>query len=77
MTITADIARVRKEMEMETDKLERQKENLSTKLQQTEKDLQLSLKAEQHSHEEDNERLATEKVRGTSSLRGQKTQISF
>ena len=47
---------------MAIEKLERQKENISTKLQQTEKDLQLALKAEQQAHEEDIERLTKEKV---------------
>ena len=47
---------------MEIEKLERQKENVSTKLLQTEKDLQLALKAEQQAHEEDLERLTKEKV---------------
>lgn len=47
---------------METEKLERQKDNVSGKLLQTEKDLQLALKAEQQAHEEDIERLSKEKV---------------
>ena len=49
-------------MEVEVEKLERAKENTNTKLLQTEKDLQLTLKAEQQAHEEDNERMSKEKV---------------
>ena len=49
-------------MEVEVEKLERAKENTSTKLMQTEKDLQLALKAEQQAHEEDNERMTKERV---------------
>ena len=50
-------------MEIEVEKLERAKDALNNKLQQTEKDLQLSLKQEQQAHEEDVERLCCEKVR--------------
>ena len=60
--LVADVARTRKEMEVEVEKLERAKENTSTKLMQTEKDLQLALKAEQQAHEEDNERMTKERV---------------
>ena len=49
-------------MEIEIEKLERQKENLAQKLAQTEKDLQLALKQEQQAHEEDIDRLTKEKV---------------
>ncbi len=62
--LTADVARTRKEMEIEVEKLERQKENLAMKLAQTEKDLQLALKQEQQAHEEDIDRLTKEKVGG-------------
>ena len=59
----AECVRVRKEMDVETEKLGRQKESLNAKMLQTEKDLQLALKAEQQSHEEDLERMNKEKVR--------------
>lgn len=59
---TAEVQRTRKEMEIEIEKLERQKENLAQKLAQTEKDLQLALKQEQQAHEEDIDRLTKEKV---------------
>ncbi len=58
-----ECVRVRKEMDVETEKLQRQKEGLNAKMLQTEKDLQLALKAEQQSHEEDLERMNKEKVR--------------
>ena len=49
-------------MEVEVEKLERAKESTSSKLLQTEKDLQLALKAEQQAHEEDLERMTKERV---------------
>ena len=51
-------------MEIETERQERQKENLVHKMNQMEKDLQLALKQEQQAHDEDNERLKREKVGG-------------
>ena len=59
---SADVAKTLKEMEMAVQKLERAKENVAMKLLSTEKDLQLSLKQEQQSHEEDCERLIRERV---------------
>ncbi len=59
----AETARLRKEAEIQNDKQERAKDGLNTKLMQTEKDLQLALRQEQQSHEEDVERISKEKVR--------------
>ena len=56
------MARERKEHALSVEKLEKQKDNLNTKLAQTEKDLQLALRQEQQAHEEDIERLSKEKV---------------
>jgi Flp pilus assembly protein CpaB len=57
-----EIQKLRKEMEIEIEKQERQKEGLAHKMGQMEKDLQLALKQEQQAHDEDNERLKREKV---------------
>ena len=59
---SADISRIRKEMEVAVDKLERQKEAVGMKMLQTEKDLQIALKQETQAHEEDLERMTQEKV---------------
>ena len=61
--IVAEIQRIRKEMEVELEKLSRDRDNINARLQQTEKDLQMALKGEQQSHEEDIDRLTREKVR--------------
>ncbi len=47
---------------MEVEKVERSKENANSKFLQAEKDLQMTIKAEQQSHEDDVERLAKEMV---------------
>lgn len=60
--LAANVQRLHQEAEVETQKTERQKENLLTKLAQLEKDMQLQLKTEQNAHEEDVERLTKERV---------------
>ncbi len=52
-------------MEVEVEKVERARDSVTNKLQQTEKDLQVALRAEQQAHEEDVERVKVEKVRAT------------
>ena len=65
MFCLADIQRILKEKEADTERLERQKELLNSRLQQLEKDLQVALRQEQQSHEEDVDRLNREKVIAT------------
>lgn len=57
-----DIGRVRKEMEVEVSKLERDVQLLNQKMIQAEREAQVSLKNEQQSHEEDLDKSMQDKV---------------
>ena len=60
--ISAEIHRIVKEKESDLDRAEHQKEALSSRLQQMERDLQMALAQEKQAHEEDVERLSRERV---------------
>lgn len=56
-----DVARVRKEMEVEVEKLERAKDALNAKILDNERQFEVKLKANNENHNEDMERAAMEK----------------
>ena len=60
--ISVDLARVRKEMEIEVTKREKDLDLLKQKLSQVERDSQLAVKQREQMHEEETERLIREKV---------------
>lgn len=55
--VPGELAQERKDHALEVEKLDKQRENLSTKLAQVERDLQVALRQEQQAHEEDVDRL--------------------
>ena len=65
MLLTVDLSRLRKEMEVELAKKDREMEGLNQKMGQEERDSQLALKQREQAHEEDLDRMQREKVNPT------------
>lgn len=62
LSFTAEISRLEKEKAADLERFEHQKDQLNQRLQQLERDSQMALAQEKQAHEEDVERLTTERV---------------
>ncbi len=70
-----EIMKMRKEFDIEAEKLARQRDQVAARLTQTEKDLKLSLQQEQEAHQDDLDRLTREKETQRCEMEGIREQI--
>lgn len=71
----AEMIKMRKEFDIEAEKLARQRDQVSARLLQTEKDLKLALQQEQEAHQDDLDRLTREKDQQRSEMENAREQM--